>query len=74
MIFETPRCTACGQLACGILEEVSGLAGLDVDEEGNAEYVGETAVDWNSQQSHVQDDGRVILECPNGHRWATNYK
>jgi hypothetical protein len=45
------------------------LALLVFDEQGNADYEGETKVDWDSQVSLVDARGRITLECPSGHQW-----
>jgi hypothetical protein len=39
------------------------------DEQGDADYEGETKVDWNSQTSLLDAHNQVTLECPNGHQW-----
>jgi hypothetical protein len=48
---------------------VPGLALLIFDENGAAEYEGETKIAWNDQVTCRDDEGRVTLECPAGHRW-----
>jgi hypothetical protein len=56
-------------LACGVWERVPGLALLDFDATGTAEYFGETKIQWDGQVPDVDADGRVTLECENGHQW-----
>jgi hypothetical protein len=51
------------------LETVPGVALLTFDENGNAEYAGETKIAWDEQVTCRDGEGRVTLECPNGHRW-----
>jgi hypothetical protein len=49
MRFKPWKCPECGQPAKGTLETISGLALMTFDAEGNAEYDGETKVDWDNQ-------------------------
>lgn len=69
MVFDAPRCSICGELASGTLESVPGVALLVFDENGQAEYEGETKLNWNDQITCRDGEGRVTLECPNGHQW-----
>jgi len=69
MTFDVPRCTVCGELAKGTLEQVPGIALLNFDEHDTAEYAGETELAWNDQGTCRDGDGRVTLECPRGHQW-----
>ena len=69
MRFEPWRCENCGETATGTVETVPGVALVLFDEEGNAEYAGETRISWNDQTSLIDVHGRVTLECPNGHQW-----
>ena len=73
MRFNKPKCPECGQLAAGILETVSGLALLRFTNarSGRAMYDGEMDVDWDSQNTCLAPDGRVFLECQNGHLWLS---
>ncbi len=63
------KCPECGQAARGTVETIGGLALLIFDDQGEADYEGETKVDWDSQASLVDARGRVTLECPHGHQW-----
>ena len=69
MRFDPWRCPECGQAARGTQETTPGLALLMFDDEGQAEYEGETKMDWNNQTTDVDDRGQVTLECPDWHRW-----
>jgi hypothetical protein len=69
MRFDVPRCTLCGELASGTLEQVPGIALLIFDENDTAEYAGETKMAWDDQVTCRDSDGRVTLECPSGHQW-----
>lgn len=69
MRFNSWKCPECDQAAIGTVEIIHGLALLMFDENGDAEYAGETKVDWDSQVSRVDARGQVTLECPNGHQW-----
>ena len=69
MRFNPFRCPECDQPATGTVETVPGVALLLFDEERNAEYAGETKIDWDRQTSLTAARGRVTLECPDGHQW-----
>jgi len=69
MRFDPWTCPQCGQTAKGTLDTISGVALLTFDEQGNAEYSGQTDVCWDDQTSVVDDRGRVRLLCPDGHQW-----
>lgn len=62
-------CPTCGGPAEGTLESVPCLALLNFDEDGNAEYVGETTLDWDHKKTNADAYGRVTLECAHGHQW-----
>ena len=47
----------------------SRLALLVFDDSGDADYEGETVINWNNQASQHDETGRDILECPEGHQW-----
>ena len=69
MRFEPSNCPACGQQTSGVLETISGIALLLFDEDGTAQYAGETDVCWNSQTTERDRYDRVTLVCPGGHQW-----
>ena len=70
MKFNPCKCPECGAPPKGTLETVPGLALLaEPDEHGEFEYEGETEIFWNAQKTDRDDDGRVTLECTNGHAW-----
>ena len=71
MKFEHPRCPLCNELAVGTEDEIRGRALMAFDADMNAEYTGETKVDWDSQMQIVDHRGHVLLGCPNGHEWYT---
>jgi hypothetical protein len=68
------KCPECGQPAKGTVETVPGLALLTFDDDGNAEYAGETEIDWNNQATRHDDAGNDLLECPAGHQWTAERK
>jgi hypothetical protein len=69
MRFKPWKCPECGQPAAGALETVPGLALLVFDDGGQAQYEGETKIDWNGQATCRDESGKAALECPAGHRW-----
>lgn len=69
MKCDAPRCSLCGETAIGTLELVPGLALVRFNAEGEAEYEGETRMDWNNQITRRDSAGQVTLECPHGHQW-----
>jgi hypothetical protein len=70
MRFTPWNCPECGEPAAGTVETVPGLALLVFDDDGQAEYEGETKIDWNGQQTRRDESGKVTLECRHGHRWS----
>ena len=74
MRFTPWKCPRCGQAAAGTQETIPGLALLMFDDDGQAEYSGETTVYWNGQESCWDEFGRAILECPNGHAWSAEHE
>jgi len=72
MKFDVPCCSVCGEAATGTLESVPGLALLVFDQQGLAEYAGETRWDWNSQATLRDGLGRAMLECCHGHQWPSH--
>ena len=70
MRFDPWRCPECGEPAYGIQETVPGLALLNFDDDGNAEYESETKLLWWDGQVTIMKEGQVTLEFVNGHAWA----
>ena len=50
------------------------LGNVDDRYDGNAEYAGETEMDWNNQATQHDDAGNDLLECPAGHQWPAKRK
>ena len=73
MRFDPWKCPKCGRPTKGMLEMVFGIAGLMIDTEGDAEYDGGTNVDWDSQVPVRDTNGRVTLECQEGHQWSAEF-
>ena len=69
MRLEPWKCPECDQPAKGTLESIPGVARLLFDEDGNAEYFGQTDVCWDGQQTVLDESGRATLVCPEGHDW-----
>ena len=69
MKCDMSRCPHCGAMAIGTVELVPGLALVRFNEEGEAEYEGETRMDWNNQTTRRDSAGQATLECPHGHQW-----
>lgn len=74
MRFDPWKCPECDQAAAGTVEVIYGVALLVFTEDGNAEYEGQTDIDWDSQTTVLGVDGRATLECPSGHRWQAAAK
>jgi len=68
----TPLCPECGVLARGTLEAISGCAEMSLDESGDGEFTGNTAVFWDGQMTE-RDPGNdlMIFLCPKGHEWTS---
>lgn len=71
MKFEIPRCPTCGLLAEGTLDCVPGVAQMEFDAVGNAEYSGQTIMWWDDQYTETDGDKNVTLLCEDGHRWQS---
>lgn len=73
MRFNPWKCPECGKPAAGTLETIPGMALLTFDENGEAEYDGETKVYWDGQttvtKTTAELDEACLLQCPNGHEW-----
>jgi hypothetical protein len=54
------------------LERVNVYAIVDIFSDGSVEYVGESDVDWSSQEADL-DDGEAVVYCQNNHRWTAIY-
>lgn len=73
MKFEHHKCPECGQVAEATLENLTGWALLVFDQDGVADWEGETKVDWNSQETDEDPmTGEITLRCPDGHVWQTD--
>lgn len=73
MKFECHKCPQCGEVAEATLEEINGWALLVFEEDGTADWEGETKIDWNSQKTYEDPmSGEVSLRCPSGHTWQTD--
>ena len=61
-----------GTRIIGTLESIPGTALiLGVDDDGTPEYLGETEVFWDGQQTCTGDQGQTIWIDENGYEWAT---
>jgi hypothetical protein len=69
MRFDPPTCPECGEYAKGTFETIPGVALLMFDDDGNAEYFGQTDVGWDGQETDRDEQGRATLICPSGHAW-----
>jgi hypothetical protein len=72
MRFDSWRCPECGETAKGQWDTVPGLALLTFDTDNNCEWAGETEMRWDGQVPDIDAEGRVLLECPNGHQWRAS--
>lgn len=73
MRFEPWKCPQCDEPARGSIETIPGVALLVFDDDGHADYAGETEIDWNGQTTRKDAAGKVCLVCPNSHRWAAEF-
>lgn len=75
MRLEKPSCPECGAPAIGTLDRIPGVALFDPGDDptqGPVEYVGETDVDWDGQQTETDPMSEdPIVVCANGHTWDT---
>lgn len=66
MKLVTPNCPRCGRPAKGTLENILGIALINIEKDGTFEYSGETDVDWDCQETALDDHGNVMLVCDGG--------
>jgi hypothetical protein len=72
MRFDPSNCPSCGEQATGLLETIPGIAFLLFDENGDAQYAGETDVCWDNQTTVRDRLGHVMLVCPDEHQWPAS--
>ena len=70
MRFDPLFCPECGEMARGTVETVSGIAEFDASGDGSVMYSGYTAIDWDAQETVVDEGGTARLVCPSGHEWS----
>lgn len=68
MRIKTPKCPECGKELRGTVEEVTGVALVSDQGDGDYQYDGETDMDWNTQVSVKDQKGRMLLNCGE-HEW-----
>jgi hypothetical protein len=68
MKFDPCKCPECGEIAIGTVDLIPGIALLDFDDDGEADYVGETKVCWDGQFSETDAEDRTLLSCGE-HEW-----
>ena len=73
MRFFPWKCPECAEAAYGLLEELQGIARIQFDERGDADYEGYTEVVWDSQRTIETQLGVVTLLCPKGHDWHAKW-
>lgn len=83
MILENPFCPTCGEGAVGTVDTIpycvaqfNRTAGdtdsVEEDEDPNdVEYGGETEVNWDGQETNLNEAGESQVACSNGHTWFT---
>lgn len=71
MKLKHPHCPICKGLANATLEVVEGFALMTVEESGEADYFGETEVDWESQRTKTVGNSVVTLRCDEAHQWPS---
>ena len=69
MKFQQPQCPECGQDPTGTVENIPGLAQLTRNEDGSFDYTGDTEMWWDEGETRTDDQGRVLLLCPDNHDW-----
>lgn len=67
--IQNPDCPECGQRAIGTVEILAGVAVLNIEDDGSAEYAGSTEVCWNGQRTARGEGGGMLLTCADGHEW-----
>lgn len=71
MKYETPKCPECGEPAAGEVDIIPAIANVAVDYDGNAEYTGDTKVDFNSQKNALHLIGGAVYDAVYGYKIVT---
>ena len=69
MRFTQPNNPKTGKAAIGTCDMIPGIALVQFNEDGSADYVGETKVDWDGQRTITDKSGRVQLIDQDGSTW-----
>jgi hypothetical protein len=65
-IYKSPK----GHAIQGTLDTIPGIALINgIDDKGEPEYMGETDVIWDGQETQVRD-GKILYVCTEGHEWT----
>lgn len=72
MKFKIAHCAVCGEPPVAIVERVLGNAFLcEPDDTGDQNYMGETEIEWDTQETDTDADGDVEVFCDKHHFWKT---
>lgn len=71
MRFSKPDCPTCGEEANGILEKLYAWAHIDKAKDGSFQYIGQSKVDWDSQEPDEENPNEVYLKCCQKHEWKS---
>ena len=73
MRFTPFCCPLCDEPASHIVEQVITHAAIRLVDDHDFDWTGHSEVDWNSQESVTDEDGRVELFCaPCQHAWRAH--
>jgi hypothetical protein len=71
MRFVNDRCPTCGGRVSGITEAARVYRGLTRDTSGDYDYDGRYLELVQNEEPYLLANGRVLVECEEGHQWET---
>ena len=72
MKYTVSKCPTCGGLPVAERNTVPVFAGLVENDDGGFDYSGNSKVDWNAQQTWLDEDGFAVVGCAEHHSWETD--
>lgn len=83
MIYKTPKCPECGEIAAGEVDLIPAVSRIERDDDsGEFFYIGDTDVNWDDQRNILRLMEQIgisltknykVVTCGN-HDWITEVK
>lgn len=71
MNWTRPACPECRGEPVGLVESLFAVAEIQANGDGGYEYAGGSRICWDTQITHKDSDAAELLQCSQGHEWAT---